>query len=603
MAKEKERLKGLVLDGIHFKTLKVYCDYVGVNYDLISHMLALGERTMSDIHADVVEQKLFPKGHIVYDGLKFDTFDDLALYAGTSAFQVKSSLLLDLPLNESCYAPKQVRKHGIDYIDDIGVIVDGKLYTSLHDLCQHYGVDEAKVRYESSKDIFVFDVIKSMLDNKKKSKSQVKKVVKPVTPKPVSQKPKEGVATKVKKKAPKLEIPTPAKDVDLSSGNKPTGEFIFNGYTVPSLNWVLTYFNAYEYELDALLGKGMSLDLALKELMLGQKKGKKRRFIYDGRLIESSREFAEYIGISYTALDSRIMRGYSFDDIVTLKEKDSRVNAKDSYMRIKIGGIQFKNLQAMINVAKLDTREVAKLINEGYTKEQVYVHMFNKRTQGLQYVEVEGKKFSSFEAVASEYNLTLDDVKHSFMLGLPLNMPWHDPRALHYIGRKEISGIGVVVFGKYYPSVLDVTKEYDISDDALRSHLKGKVGLDVAIKTILDKRNKNTIHIVCEGETYTNIEDFAMDYSKSPDYIRHCLYRGMSPEQAVGLLPRPKSISVKIDPPMNYRGKVYSSYTVMAKDYNVKPVTFMGRLNSGWTLDQATGVAPKPSRKKKEKTK
>jgi hypothetical protein len=95
--------------------------------------------------------------------------------------------------------------------------------------------------------------------------------------------------------------------------------------------------------------------------------------------------------------------------------------------------------------------------------------------------------------------------------------------------------------------------------------------------------------ISCNGIGYDSILALADAYKVSESKVGRRLRSGWTPEQAVGITPKPKRRGHGTV--TDYKGRVFPHLVALAKQYNIDPKTLRARLARGYDVDSAvTGI-------------
>lgn len=103
-------------------------------------------------------------------------------------------------------------------------------------------------------------------------------------------------------------------------------------------------------------------------------------------------------------------------------------------------------------------------------------------------------------------------------------------------------------------------------------------------------RNKS---YAVEGVQYDSLMSLANAYNICHYKLRHRLLRSSikwSVEQALDLVPPPKSDPVKYSKPIEVDGHTFRSKAAAARHYGVSIKAFRSRLSKGWPLEEALGI-------------
>ena len=150
----------------------------------------------------------------------------------------------------------------------------------------------------------------------------------------------------------------------------------------------------------------------------------------------------------------------------------------------------------------------------------------------------------------------------------------------------------------------------EVSYHNLLKNFKNGLSVEDAIKKQPRKKIevKQSIHgpFKIEGKEYLNLRLIAKEYDINENTLYQRFHRGKRGDELIPLKKRKNYI--KPTKKINYRyeveGKGFKSYDELSKHYGVKVVTIRTRLKRGMSLEEALGIVKTPDlRYKKNKTK
>jgi DNA-binding transcriptional regulator YhcF (GntR family) len=144
-----------------------------------------------------------------------------------------------------------------------------------------------------------------------------------------------------------------------------------------------------------------------------------------------------------------------------------------------------------------------------------------------------------------------------------------------------MKGIKLSYKGVDYPSLKALCDEYNLSYSMMSQRLKRGVSVEDAVETPL-KGHRNGISIKYKDEVYPSMRNLAK-VKGVPYHIVQMRMRkkGMSIEEAIDI-----PVGDLMGDEITYKGKRYSSFSKLCKDYNISPAIALSRRHMGWSLDK-----------------
>jgi hypothetical protein len=105
---------------------------------------------------------------------------------------------------------------------------------------------------------------------------------------------------------------------------------------------------------------------------------------------------------------------------------------------------------------------------------------------------------------------------------------------------------------------------------------------------VIDKNHKRKI--IVDGREFHSINSAADAFGLSRNTVDYRLSKGWTPEQAVGLEPRPSHAASTAGIPVKVQGLEFSSIRQAAKHFGRSYTHIFARLNEGCTIEQALGL-------------
>jgi hypothetical protein len=102
--------------------------------------------------------------------------------------------------------------------------------------------------------------------------------------------------------------------------------------------------------------------------------------------------------------------------------------------------------------------------------------------------------------------------------------------------------------------------------------------------------NKNNKEIIVNDQKFNSIASAADAFGMPHNTVRYRLSKGWTPEQALGLEPRPSHAGTTAGIPVEVQGLEFSSIRQAAKHFGRSYTHIFARLNEGCTIEQALGL-------------
>ena len=106
--------------------------------------------------------------------------------------------------------------------------------------------------------------------------------------------------------------------------------------------------------------------------------------------------------------------------------------------------------------------------------------------------------------------------------------------------------------------------------------------------TVTAKSNKR--RIIIDGREYDSIQSAASTFGMSRNTLDYRLSKGWTPEEAVGLAPRPSHAGKTPGIPVNVQGHEFKNIKDAAKHFGRSYTHIFARLKEGCTIEQALGL-------------
>lgn len=177
------------------------------------------------------------------------------------------------------------------------------------------------------------------------------------------------------------------------------------------------------------------------------------------------------------------------------------------------------------------------------------------------------------------------------------------PHHEHVTERKEQPLPDTVYFqGTHYPSISAFAKAYNQPVEVVEQRLRDgwtraeSVGL-IGHSDEHDDHKRMTDHFLVEGQAFKSVRSLAEHYQIKDHVLRYRLQSGWNVNQAVGLARPPQSGSVTPSEslqstpfPVMLNNVSYPSVTALAQAYQLSPRLIRQRLKHGWSVRAAVGL-------------
>jgi len=152
----------------------------------------------------------------------------------------------------------------------------------------------------------------------------------------------------------------------------------------------------------------------------------------------------------------------------------------------------------------------------------------------------------------------------------------------------------ITVRGITYPSNSEAAKAHGISVNVFVSRLHHGWTAEEALELVPREKQRSGNDITIDGKTFASHKTAADYYNLEYRTFTGRLNRGWTPEEAAGLKPHNTSKIAEGD--LIVEGKIFDSIAHMAKHYGILKQTLHLRIKNGWSLEEACGVVKREGR-------
>lgn len=171
--------------------------------------------------------------------------------------------------------------------------------------------------------------------------------------------------------------------------------------------------------------------------------------------------------------------------------------------------------------------------------------------------------------------------------------------------RGDITMYEIIIFGKTYKSILDMSKQLDLPYSKVRVlSSQGNKAIEeyIAVKVAL-----NYYRVQYNSFTEACLSLRLNEFELRPYFLRgYTIEQLANLEHAKGLLPKSTPIKkdyltkAKKSQHIEFRGVTYACIRDLCSAYKVATATYRSRIRLGWTIEQALGLVDRPGKRKVE---
>ena len=203
------------------------------------------------------------------------------------------------------------------------------------------------------------------------------------------------------------------------------------------------------------------------------------------------------------------------------------------------------------------------------------------------------REFENFAEACEHHQLDAGAVRSRLKHGWSLEEAFN----LHPREEQRVpKGKAIEVAGVKYDSIANAARAYGIEASVLAGRIRAGWTPEQAVKLEPKvQKKKPGIGITIAGHLYPSVADACRSLSKDCLLVLGRLRTGWTVEQAFDLSPHPAPSGEKNGQAIAVGGKNYSSHAKAARAHGLAPAVVHKRLKKfGWTVPQAFGIDPPP---------
>jgi very-short-patch-repair endonuclease len=348
-------------------------------------------------------------------------------------------------------------------------------------------------------------------------------------------------------------------------------------------------------------------------------------FEIDGQVFETVADLSRYSGIHYATLQYRLKKGLSVEEAT--KQSDFQKNRKKTTSKTyEFNGKTYRSIKSLSDETGVPYDTLRWRLKQGQVVETAVLTPVMEMVR--ESWEVLGVIYPSLSAAAKAYDKDPENIRQRVYGGLSI----HDALFLPNQRNKPIC-----VHGENYPSRAAVAKEFGISKHTFYSRLRGGLTPEEAV----DRDIQGNVTMTVDEITYPSIAAAADDWNQPyklvhkrkklgwsdedclklpsgvgtqfefrgnvyPTLKDACAVTGIDPRNASYRLNAGWDIETALDPDtdvdnrksITIDGVLYPTLSDAAREFDIVEVTFMKRIRSDWTPEQAAGIDPPPEFKR-----
>ncbi len=357
------------------------------------------------------------------------------------------------------------------------------------------------------------------------------------------------------------------------------------GNTFPDLNAMCAFHGVKRSTYHQRLRNGATLEQALSKArhVRGDRQGNPT-VDHEGKEYPSQRAMCRAYGIKVAAFRARLRNGYSLEDALTAAHGAHRERTAEKVTDYK--GEHYTSVKKMCEAYGVNQGTYYSRLNKGMTMEQA-LSVNPVRHQGRPTVEVtdhKGQTFPSVKAMCDAYGVNYCTYRQRLGNGASLEEALTTPR-----GRK---GSTMDHLGNTYETVKDMCDAYGVSLSTYRARVRQGLSLEEALTKapaedeILNDSLTPVLSGPCKdhlGNEYSDPGEMAKAYGLTKDQY---LSRARFGWDVKSILTTPLRSSGRRKG-LSYNGKEYTSRKALCADLGLNYNSFIIRLTSGMSLEEA----------------
>ena len=350
-------------------------------------------------------------------------------------------------------------------------------------------------------------------------------------------------------------------------------EITIEGKTFNSVTEAAKYYNLNCSTVYNRLNRGgWSIEEAFELVDIEDSKKKAKEITVEGKTFDSIAEAAKYYNLAPGTVNTRLNKGWSIEEAFGLVERKN-----ESFKPITVNGRTFESIAEACRYYNLKDNTVCARLKKGYSIDEAFKPL-NKKVMRKE-ITLEGKTFKSIREAAKYYNMAED------LISTRLRHGWSIEEAFELKYRNDNCKL-VTLEGKTFKSVTEAAKYYNIDGYIIRNRLRYGWSIEEAFGLVEKKSNYNGIEITINGKTFNSIKEAAKYYKLDPSTVHNRLKSGWTIEEAFKDvdLEEPKYSNLTVF------GKTFKNIAELSKYYNINYNTVYGRLDKGWTVEDAISI-------------
>ncbi|WP_187272344.1 NUMOD1 domain-containing DNA-binding protein [Zeimonas arvi] len=232
---------------------------------------------------------------------------------------------------------------------------------------------------------------------------------------------------------------------------------------------------------------------------------------------------------------------------------------------------------------------------QGWTLEQALgVAPAPRRTHKGRAIEADGCSYPTIRAAAEAHNITESALATRLALG------WSTDQALGRAPppKRVPAGVSLVIGGVQFKTIAEAARRFGVPSGTVRKRLRLSWSPEQAVGIHPPPARHRTFGnehaLALQGSAYSSVKAAARALGKNYGTVAGRLQLGWSVEQAFDLAPPPPPSGKKNGVEVTVSGRVFASHSDAANAHGIAPQQFLKRLKLGWTTEQALGVEPRP---------
>lgn len=263
--------------------------------------------------------------------------------------------------------------------------------------------------------------------------------------------------------------------------------------------------------------------------VFGDRKRTYRRFFeIDGKTYEGIGNLAKAFGLTRKTVEARLSSNlnWTLRQVVGLDPAPKQIPV--CAIEITYKGVTYPSIRHLADHVKTDVsyETFKRRLDIGMSVEDA---LSPRRIKGnAKQIKFKGKTFNSLQEAAKFAGI------NATTLNARLRSGWSVEKAM----TKTKRVLTIKVFGNFYKNKMEICKHFNIDYDTFTRRVSYGLSVEQAVmseKTKYEKRLEFTVN----GETFKNKKEAAEKYGVKPHVVSKRLWRGWTPEQAVGIVERP----------------------------------------------------------------